>query len=74
MGINYNQWKQVNLAQNILWQLAKNGKRSLRVARNNEADYTALNRHTAGDQDGDLWVNWSWDYVSQSRIAPRWWR
>jgi hypothetical protein len=73
-AMNYNQWKQVGLNTNLLTRLMKGQARSIVVARDNQTDYTALNRHTAGSQDGDLWIRVKWNRLVQSRIAPRWWR
>lgn len=72
-SMNYNSWHQVTLNSSLLSGLTKGGYRSLCIHQNNRCDYAALNRHTAGPEDGDLWVTWAWDYVSQSYIAPRTW-
>lgn len=69
----YNSWNQVTLNSSLLHGLTKGGYRSLCIYVNNSADYAALNNHAAGSEDGDLWVTWKWDYVSQSLIAPRTW-
>lgn len=73
-AMNYNQWKQVGLNTNLLTRLMTGQARSIVVARDNQTDYTALNRHTAGSEDGDLWIRVKWNRVTASYIAPRWWR
>ena len=73
-NMNYNQWKQIGLNTDLLTRLMKGQARSLAVARDNTTDYSALNRHTAGSEDGDLWIRVSWNRLVQSKINPRWWR
>lgn len=71
----YNTWTQIELGAAAGNDLARQvaGCRNIAIYANSSAQYAALNNHTAGSEDGDLWVDWSWNYVSQSYIAPRTW-
>ena len=72
----YNSWTQVNFSADMAMDIAKqrSGARNIAIYAGSSAEYMALNKHTAGPEDGDIWVLWNWNYVSQGAIAPRWWR
>jgi len=70
----WNSGKWMSIGKTLAQRLAKGWDRSVTLYNNSSANYVEFGGRSQGANDCDMRIDYYWNYVTQSYIAPEWWR